>query len=256
MGNHDFDFGKQKFIKLKNETNFPWLLTNVKDPETNLPLGETQEHVIIEHEGIKIGFIGLAELEWLETIASFEESDYIYESFYKSARTWCQKLREEGCELVIALTHLRYHNDMYLAEKVPDLDMILGGHDHFDRKVNLHDVLVCKSGTDFRQFSFIKARLGCSREALESEDSALVIDYTKGNIISHEQVLVTSAYEPQPEMQSIIDTYWEVLEKEQKKIVGYSGVELDALFEHIRSKETNLTNFTADVVRFMTNSEL
>ena len=31
---------------------------------------------------------------------------------------------------MIALTHMRWPNDTRLAQKVPDIDMILGGHDH------------------------------------------------------------------------------------------------------------------------------
>ena len=44
-----------------------------------------------------------------------------------------------GCEYVIALTHMRTPNDIRLAENVPELDLILGGHDHVyeKRKVQL-----------------------------------------------------------------------------------------------------------------------
>ena len=33
-----------------------------------------------------------------------------------------------GCEFVVALTHMRTDNDVRLAEKVPEIDLILGGH--------------------------------------------------------------------------------------------------------------------------------
>jgi len=53
---------------------------------------------------------------------------------------------------------MRVKNDKYLADKVVDLDMILGGHDHFEADFNLHNIFLLKSGTDFRQFSLIKVR--------------------------------------------------------------------------------------------------
>jgi len=31
---------------------------------------------------------------------------------------------------VIALTHMRWPNDVHLAENAPEIDLILGGHDH------------------------------------------------------------------------------------------------------------------------------
>ena len=45
-----------------------------------------------------------------------------------------RELREKGCHLVIALTHMRTANDIRLAESVADVDIILGGHDHVYEK--------------------------------------------------------------------------------------------------------------------------
>ena len=39
-------------------------------------------------------------------------------------------LQEQGAKFVIAVTHMRWPNDIRLAELVPDVDLILGGHDH------------------------------------------------------------------------------------------------------------------------------
>lgn len=36
----------------------------------------------------------------------------------------------QGCELVIALTHMRWPNDTRLAREAPEVDLVLGGHDH------------------------------------------------------------------------------------------------------------------------------
>ena len=36
----------------------------------------------------------------------------------------------QGCDLVVAVTHMRWHNDRRLAEEVPEINLILGGHDH------------------------------------------------------------------------------------------------------------------------------
>ena len=33
-----------------------------------------------------------------------------------------------GCEYIIAVTHMRTDNDVRLAEKVPEVNLILGGH--------------------------------------------------------------------------------------------------------------------------------
>lgn len=82
--------------------------------------------------GIKIGIIGLAEREWLDTINSLPP-DIIYKSASETAKELVPGLREQGAEIVIAITHQREPNDNKLAEKMPEglVDIILGGHDHY-----------------------------------------------------------------------------------------------------------------------------
>lgn len=36
----------------------------------------------------------------------------------------------QGCEIIIALTHMRTPNDLELAKNCSKIDLILGGHDH------------------------------------------------------------------------------------------------------------------------------
>ena len=43
-------------------------------------------------------------------------------------------LFRQGCDLLIALTHMRVPNDLRLAREVPELHMVLGGHDHHYEK--------------------------------------------------------------------------------------------------------------------------
>lgn len=95
----------------------------------------------------------------MEATPCLEENQYEYESYVKSAKRWCKYLRNQGCELLIALTHMRTRNDLNLADKVDDLDIILGGHDHDDEEHYLHDIYILKSGTDFREFSLLNVTL-------------------------------------------------------------------------------------------------
>lgn len=255
VGNHDLDYGIDRFIQLKEKCNFPWLLTNVIDAETKGPLADALDHVILEHEGHKIGIVGLAELEWLDSIVSLEEDDYEYEDFVKSGKKWCKKLREEGCDIVIALTHMRMPNDKILTQKVSDFDLVLGGHDHCSDVLNINDTLLCKSGTDFREFTIIKVRTDCSDEALHNEPHESIINFNKKLIMSYEKVHVTKEFDPDPEMQAVIDEYWKELDIKMNQPAGYTGVDLDARFDVIRVKESNASNFIADVIRHAYNTE-
>jgi 2',3'-cyclic-nucleotide 2'-phosphodiesterase (5'-nucleotidase family) len=67
-GNHDFDFGVDELQSLASQTNFPWLLSNVFEAEGDTLAGAKRWH-ILEKNGLRIGFMGLVEKEWIETIA-------------------------------------------------------------------------------------------------------------------------------------------------------------------------------------------
>jgi 5'-nucleotidase len=57
--------------------------------------------------------------------------DLIYEDIVECSRRYNKILREEHkCDMVIALTHMRVPNDELLTSMVPELDLVLGGHDH------------------------------------------------------------------------------------------------------------------------------
>lgn len=47
------------------------------------------------------------------------------------------------------------YNDAKLAEKFPDIDLILGGHDHLVVHEKVNNSLMIKSGSNFKNFSLI-----------------------------------------------------------------------------------------------------
>lgn len=108
--------------------------------------------------GIKIGVIGLAEREWLDTINSLPPN-LIYKSASKTAKELIPGLKEQGAEIIVAVTHQREPNDEKLAELTGSglIDIVLGGHDHFYNHKVVNGTHVLRSGTDFKQLSHIEA---------------------------------------------------------------------------------------------------
>ena len=101
---------------------------------------------------LQIGIVGLVEWEWLVTLATIEPEDVEYTDFVTCAKNLIPQLKLEvsqnttegspvmlpplsqGCDLLVALTHMRMPNDIRLAEEVPDFHLILAGHDHHYEK--------------------------------------------------------------------------------------------------------------------------
>ena len=63
-----------------------------------------------------------------------------------------------GVDVVVALTHMRAPNDVLLLEEVPEIDVVLGGHDHqyLVQHVQPHGNLLVKSGTDFKDLTLVE----------------------------------------------------------------------------------------------------
>ena len=104
IGNHDFDFGTDNLEKLIGLSNFPWLLSNVTTKADGRQLAGGHTTLIVEHEGWKLGFMGLIEQEWLATLATIEPEEVHYRDFVEVAHELCKELRSKGCDLVIGVT--------------------------------------------------------------------------------------------------------------------------------------------------------
>ena len=97
------------------------------------------------------------EKEWRELldIAVSERVGFLDEA--ETTRRLAAYLREKhSCTMIIVLSHMRIPREEKLAEMVPEVDMILGGHDHVFNCEMVNGVLLLKSGTDFEEFTDIK----------------------------------------------------------------------------------------------------
>ena len=119
---------------MKPAGNCQWLMTNLvpedKPCDGDEGVGCCMRTAIVHKAGLKIGFIGIAEREWINTFKNLEV-DLVYSNYKRCATEYAKKLREvDGCNMVIALTHMRVNHDEKFAREVPGIDLVLGGHDH------------------------------------------------------------------------------------------------------------------------------
>lgn len=217
-------------------------MSNVVDNETGRPLGGGKITHFLLHNGIRIGLIGLVEKEWLDTLPTIDPQEVTYIDFVKAGNQLADELQNEGCEIIIALTHMRTPNDIHLAERCPKIDLILGGHDHVFEVQTINGIPVIKSGTDFRQFS--KIDINRTRN-----------DAGKLNV-TVEQIDVTAQYKEDEVLRDELNKYSALIEGKMGEVLGEFSVELDGRFSAIRTTETNLGNWVCDVVMSATGADI
>lgn len=231
FGNHEFDLKTPDLLARLKESKFSWLGANVVDTKTGKIFANTPPYVIRTVGGVKIGFIGLLLPETKET--SSMEASLNVTDFCSTARSLVPKIRKAGANVVIGLTHLFMHQDKKLAG-CADFDLILGGHEHTLLQSSAHGTPIFKMWADAREVGKFD----------------LYIDKKSGRLASMdwEIIPITDEIPDDPEFAPVAAKYKDLLDKLAVK-VGATSVELDALSQSVRTKETNIGNFIADAYR-------
>ena len=137
IGNHDFDNGIDGLYAQLPHADFQFITANYDFSNTIMDT-QTKPYKIFKKDGIKIGVFGLGiKLDGLVTPDMFKETKYLDPIEISQDMTRILKT-EEGCDLIICLSHLGYHyrnnpdkiSDLTLAKATKDIDLIIGGHTH------------------------------------------------------------------------------------------------------------------------------
>ena len=135
LGNHDFDNGVDGLVKMLPHAGFEFVSANFEITNPDLA-PHVQPSVIKTLGGVKVGIFGLG-IDFDRLVLPGLHEGVSYNDPILAAQTSVAALREAGCQLVICLSHLGYQyrnedrvSDTALAQSVPGIDLVLGGHTH------------------------------------------------------------------------------------------------------------------------------
>ncbi|MEO6447215.1 MAG: bifunctional metallophosphatase/5'-nucleotidase [Gemmatimonadaceae bacterium] len=125
LGNHEFDVPEQAFRARLGESRFRYVISNVTDSAGRL-FAHTTQHAIVRvgdgARGVRVGLVGV--------VLDANKQPWVrYSDPYEAARVHVAMIRD-SVDIVIAITHLAIAQDQVLAERVPGIDLIVGGHEH------------------------------------------------------------------------------------------------------------------------------
>ncbi len=134
LGNHEFDFGLENLARIVRQAQFPFVCCNIDFTGTPCE-GLVKPYAVVERDGHRIGVLGvLCRFDGL--VAKSCYGDALWLSPAEEAQKVVDRLRnEEGCDFVIALTHLGYsedgeESDPAFIRETRGIDVVLGGHSH------------------------------------------------------------------------------------------------------------------------------
>jgi len=260
IGNHDFEFGPDRLEWLNSQCNFPWLMSNlVKEDGTRY--GKGLEWSVVKKGEATVGVIGLIEWEWMDILTVINVEEVVFEDFALAGTRLAKFLREEKkCDVVIALTHMRMHNDRRLAEMAEGIDLILGGHDHIWIVEKINNVLIVKSGTDFLGLSHITLTQ-IEDNTTQPEDSPDLLDHTIQSLKEYSYTIrnkwrvtltkhdVTVDIPEDKAIAAHIVEYNKEVNKQMQVPLCYNTTIMDTKFSVVRTQEASICNFIVDLIR-------
>lgn len=238
FGNHEFDFGPDVLRDRVRESNFKWLGANVFDKKTGKLFADTPEFVVREFEGVKIGIFGILLPDTTKTSSTGDNIE-IRDPCQTAARI-IPKIRAAGARVIVALTHLSMAEDKRLA-RCSGVDVIIGGHEHTLLESMAGHTPIFKMTSDARELGQIDLNISRVTGRLES------IDWKIWPV--NEGVEKDAAFAP------LVAKYEDLL-KSLDEVVGKTQVKLELRSAVVRTQETNMTDFIADLYRESTGADV
>ncbi len=261
-GNHEFDYGMDRFLELAEMAEFPYISCNF-NKEGELVF---DPYVIKEFDGVKIAFVGITTPQTLisSTPKYFrdENGNYIYgffedktgEALYSAVQKAVDDARSEGASYVIAMAHLGNEDECHpwtyadVIANTTGIDAMVDGHSHDTDKVTMQN----KDGVDVLRQACGTKMAGIGWVRISTDGSVSTGLYSYNNSLSAPVLLGI-----ENEMNTAVENAIGELSTKLAEVVATSSVDLtinDPLtFDQngrpiriIRRAETNLGDLCAD----------
>ena len=244
FGNHEFDKSKLKYLPMVqeriDESKFNWLDSNINWYQDE-KIGEINSNkihkwMIKQYGGIKVGFYSLTtDMTHPEYIASFDNP-------LEVSKHYVPFLREQGAQVIIALTHQRLNDDKKILELDEAFrpDIIIGGHEHYRQNEQVNGRWIIKADADALSAAVIEVTL--IQDNVSFLPTFIDLDKTvkkdqnvQQTIENWVQKTNVKYCQKEHENDNCLDLSY-----------GTTKVELIAEESEIRRFETNMGNFIAD----------
>lgn len=245
FGNHEFDLSKNDLQKRIDESSFPWISANVfhKVSDSVKPFVQNEQKIkgsfikeITDADGtnIKIGFISVC-------IPSNPRSYVMYTDMYEAIQQEYESIKDK-VDVVFGLTHVKLAQDKKIAEILPNVPLIMGGHEHTHTDERVGEVVIRKADANAKSAYIHKITFDTK---------------TKKISIHSELKEITDKIPKEKNVAVVVEKWQTVLNNQISKVVAnpneviyYAETPLDGRDTPIRATQTNLGEIIANSMMF------
>jgi 2',3'-cyclic-nucleotide 2'-phosphodiesterase (5'-nucleotidase family) len=260
IGNHEYDYGPDVLAQYLLQAGYPEahqktlvLASNTEAPSDH-PLAAQSLYSktgMFELENdLKVGVFGIIGKNAVQLIG--EAGDMQFLDQYEVARQMVDELKEQGANVIVCLSHSGVDEDRELAQEVPGIDVIVGGHSHtaLYKPVLEGDTIIVQAGSLGEYLGQLELaynpNTGKVRVRNEEKDHPFLIP-------------IDSSFACDPEINALVQEYTLIL---NAHIAEMTGGKFDDIMSTVARSdfilsnqpplsETPLGDFVADAMRMV-----
>lgn len=245
FGNHEFDLSNNDLVKRIDESKFPWIIGNAMNVKGDslVPFYQHKKAIkgshikeILDADGtkIKIGFISVC-------IPSNPKSYVKYSDMYEEIQREYNEIKDK-VDVVFGLTHVKVEEDKKIAELLPNLPLIMGGHEHTHKNEKVGEVFIRKADANAKSAYIHKI-------AFDKKSGKTSVNSTLKEI--------TDQISEEAKVKEVVDKWVAIMNRQISQIVDNpyeviytTEVPLDGRDTPIRSVQTNLGEIVTKSMAF------
>ncbi|MEG0276896.1 MAG: bifunctional UDP-sugar hydrolase/5'-nucleotidase [Coprobacillus sp.] len=228
-GNHDWNYGQDQLKALGKQSGASLLAGNIiKDGIAFFENDGTYTKIV---DGVKIGVIGVFDQDIKDDTAPRNISGLDFLNDAKKASELANKLRGEGCEIVLGVSH-QLDCEAFISQ-TSGIDVLIAGHEHTVsnkdyQNVDGKKVKVVETGSYFQNVGSLTITYNTENDSILSIDESLLSIKDAKALTSDLGVTQLLSHINQRQQGKLED------------IVGTTGYEIDGRWETLRIQETGM----------------
>ncbi|NDO50374.1 bifunctional metallophosphatase/5'-nucleotidase [Lachnospiraceae bacterium MD335] len=238
LGNHEFDFGFDELKAMADAAQFPILDANILSRETNEPYFAS--NTVFTFGNMTVGVFGLDTPEAKTKASPKNVKDVIIldnEELFACAQAQVNELKAKGCDYIICIGHLGVDEEstgrrsVDVAANVNGIDLLVDGHSHtkIDGGIDVNGTKIVSTG------SYLE-KIGVVVYDGKTTKAQLVDDlYTVGGC---------------PSMDAFVKSFNDIVKEAYAGTFATTTSLLDGTRGNVRTRETNLGDFSADAYKY------
>ncbi|WP_454851625.1 5'-nucleotidase C-terminal domain-containing protein [Rhizobium binxianense] len=254
VGNHEFDDSEDGLATFLDKVQFPVVTANVKATAASKLGDRVKPSLVLDVGGQKIGIVGAVTNDTPEL--SSPGPNVTISDDVAAITAAVQEVKAQGVNKIIALTHVGYPRDLAVIAKIPDVDVVVGGHSHSllsntDPKAEgPYPTMVDNPGgykVPVVQAASYSKYLG---DLVVNFDDSGVVKEAKGD-----PILIDSSFTPDPAVLARIAELAKPIDELRKKVIGASEGPIEGDRTVCRVKECSMGNLVADAMLDRTKNQ-